>query len=83
MRNDTPVVIDCRTCPVREVNCDDCVVTAIEGLPLVRLGDGELSLDPAERRAVDVFVMAGMVDPTHATTLTARREPWSGARAVG
>ncbi len=83
MRNDTPVVIDCRTCPVREVNCGDCVVTALQGLPLVRLDDGELSLDPAERRAVDVFVMAGMVDPTHAATLTARREPWSGARAVG
>jgi hypothetical protein len=77
------MVIDCRTCPVREVNCDDCVVTALRGLPVVRLEDGELSLDPAERRALHIFVRAGMVDAAHAATLTARREPWSGAQAVG
>jgi hypothetical protein len=83
MNNDTSMVIDCRTCPVREVRCDDCIVTALRGQPLVRLDDGELPLDPAERRAVDIFVGAGMLDPDRAVMLTARREPWSGVRAVG
>ena len=83
MRRDSPMVIDCQTCPVREVRCDECIVTALGGLPLVQLGDGEMPLDEAERRAVDIFVGAGMVDVADAAMLTARREPWSGVRAVG
>ena len=34
MRRDSPMVIDCQTCPVREVRCDECIVTALGGLPL-------------------------------------------------
>lgn len=88
MRDETPVVIDCQTCPVRQVRCDDCIVTALSGLPLVRLTnaglhDRELPLDPAERRALGVLVDAGLVDRAHAVTVTARREPWSGVQAVG
>ena len=37
----------------------------------------------SSRRAVDIFVGAGMVDVADAAMLTARREPWSGVRAVG
>lgn len=49
-----------------------------------RLGDDdELPLDAAERRAVGMFVRAGLVDPGHAATLTARRERHLGVRAVG
>ncbi len=83
MRNETPMVIDCETCPVREVRCDDCLVTALRGLPVISLGAGEMPLDAAERRAVDALVGAGMVHPDRAAMLTARREPWSGTRAVG
>ena len=83
MRRDSPMVIDCQTCPVREVRCDECIVTALGGLPLVQLGDGEMLLDEAERLAVNVFVGAGMLDAADAAMLTARREPWSGVRAIG
>ena len=39
MRTETPMVIDCQTCPVRHVRCDDCIVTALaQSLPLVSLG---------------------------------------------
>ena len=41
MRTETPVVIDCQTCPVRHVRCDDCMVTALgqtSAQPVVTLG---------------------------------------------
>lgn len=99
MRTETPMVIDCETCPVRHVRCDDCIVTALgqtSSLPLVSIGrgprehaghdhgdDDELPLDAAERRAVGFFVRAGLVDPQHASGLSARRESTSRVRAVG
>ena len=52
MRVENPMVMDCDTCPVRGLRCDDCVVTALGHRPVVVLTDGELSLDMAERRAV-------------------------------
>lgn len=83
MRVETPMVVDCDTCPVRGVRCDDCVVTALRHLPVVVLGDGELPLDAAERRAVDRLVAAGLVPSDAAGALVARREPWSGETARG
>ena len=86
MRTDSPMVVECDTCPVRHVRCDDCLVTALQSLPVVpllRLADGELPLQPAEERAVARFVAAGLVSPVEAATATARREPWSRAAAVG
>lgn len=82
MRAATPLVIDCDTCPVRHVRCDECVVTAL-GPPLARRDPDELPLDEAERRAVDVFVRAGLVDAGYAATLTARPMRDPGRRAVG
>jgi hypothetical protein len=88
MRVENPMVVDCDTCPVRGVRCDDCVVTALGHLPVVVLSEGELLLDAAEQRAVDRFVAAGLVTAEVAGTLVARREPWSREtarehRAVG
>lgn len=92
MRVENPMVMDCDTCPVRGVRCDDCVVTALGHLPVVVLSDGEQPLDAAEQRAVERFVAAGLVTAEVAGTLVARREPWSretdrrserGRRAVG
>jgi hypothetical protein len=88
MRVENPMVMDCDTCPVRGVRCDDCVVTALGHLPVVLLGDGELALDAGEQWAVDRFVAAGLVSAETAGTLVARREPWAGEtarrhRAVG
>ncbi|HEY7717680.1 MAG TPA: hypothetical protein VH915_02895 [Pedococcus sp.] len=72
------VIIDCTTCPVRELHCGDCMVTALLELP-----GAELPLDPAERAAVTAFVAAGLVAPEEAGGLRARRQPWDGSRAVG
>ena len=86
MRTTKPMVVDCDTCPVRHVRCDDCLVTAFQSLPVVPLlrhAEGELPLEAAERRAVDRFVAAGLVSVDHAADVTARREPWSGVAAVG
>ncbi|MDQ2756431.1 MAG: hypothetical protein M3Y71_07685 [Actinomycetota bacterium] len=92
MRADTPMVIDCQTCPVRNVRCDDCIVTALgpaPARPLLELGvravssEEDLPLDAAERRAVGIFVRAGLVSPEHAATVTSRRERHPGVRAVG
>lgn len=77
MRVENPMVVDCDTCPVRGVRCDDCVVTALGQVPVVLLSEGELPLDATERRAVDRFVAAGLVTAEVAGTLVARREPWS------
>ncbi len=104
MHHTTRMVIDCQSCPVREIRCDDCMVTALgSGRPLEvpLLGiralipasalpldsalplQAALPLDAAERRAVDMFVRAGLVEEGVAETLRARREPWVEARAVG
>lgn len=72
------VIIDCTSCPVRELHCGDCMVTAFLEPPTA-----ELPLDAAERAAVTLFVASGLVAPEEAVGLRARREPWAGARAVG
>ena len=46
MRVESPMVVDCDTCPVRGVRCDDCVVTALGHLPVHVLTDGELLARP-------------------------------------
>ena len=51
--------IDCDRCQVRDVACDDCVVTALLGGPPahgVEIGDGE-------RRALGALAEVGMVPP--------------------
>jgi hypothetical protein len=83
MRPQAPMVVDCETCPVRHVRCDDCLVTALEALPFGGLEEGQLPLDSAERRAVGRLVAAGLVSAEQAATVTARREAWPPARAVG
>lgn len=73
------MIIDCQTCPVRGLQCDDCMVPALLA-PL----DARLPLDQAERAAVTRFVEAGLVSAAAAASMHARREPWADhARAVG
>lgn len=72
------MIIDCTTCPVRDLHCDDCMVTTLLAPP-----SADLPLDDAERSAVTLFVASGLVAPGRVTGLTARREPWDGTRAVG
>jgi hypothetical protein len=73
------MIIDCHSCPVKDLHCDDCMVTA-----LLTPQGAELPLDPAERAAVTRFVAAGLVSPQRAASATARREPWGlHSSAVG
>jgi hypothetical protein len=72
------VIIDCKSCPVRELHCDDCMVTTLLAAPTA-----DLPMDSAERAAVTLFVASGLVSPEDAGDLVARREPWEGGRAVG
>lgn len=51
-------VIDCSTCTVRGLACDECVVTVLVGHP-----PGTLELDDEERAAVDLLSRYGLVPP--------------------
>lgn len=80
------MLVDCQTCPVRNVHCADCMVTALAAIPVgapqpatellgsqvdVRLDPVRgLPLDRAERRAVSVLLAAGLV--THHEANAAR-----------
>jgi hypothetical protein len=88
--HDTTMTVECRTCPVRELHCADCMVPVLLDLtaPSVRL---DHALDPEERAAVTRLVEAGLVAPETAarakavlTTTGARDETTTqGGRAVG
>lgn len=49
--------IDCDTCVVRGLECHDCVVSVLLGLP------PELTMDDDERRALAVLADGGLVPP--------------------
>lgn len=73
------MIIDCQSCPVRDLHCDDCMVTA-----LLTPSSAELPLDAAERLAVARFAGAGLVSAREAGSVSARREPWAAhIHAVG
>ena len=71
--HDTTLTVECRTCPVRELHCGDCMVPVLLDLtaPSVRL---DHALDPEERAAVTLLVQAGLVDPETAAGARAVRE---------
>lgn len=80
--------VECRTCPVRELHCDDCMVPVLLSLsdPARR---PDTALDPDERAAVTRLVGAGLVAPEEAAQVRARVHqgpvglPAPGRRAVG
>ncbi|GMA39820.1 hypothetical protein [Mobilicoccus caccae] len=72
------MIVDCGTCPVAGWACADCAVRVLLEVPV-----GGLRLDPVERRAVDVFVGAGLLRAEDASELTAEVEPWEGVRVAG
>jgi len=88
--HDTMMTVECRTCPVRELHCADCMVPVLLDLtaPSMRF---DLGLDPEERAAVTRFVEAGLVAPETAAraravvTSSGSRDDASteGGRAVG
>jgi len=56
--------IDCDTCVVRGLECHDCVVSVLLGLP------PELTMDDDERRALAVLADGGLVPPLRMVTPT-------------
>jgi hypothetical protein len=78
------MLVDCQTCPVRDVHCADCMVTALNEIPLrsaasrrdvERGGALTAPLDRAERRAVSAFLAAGLVSTGTANAARAELEP--------
>ncbi|YAL84454.1 hypothetical protein ACMYYO_06495 [Dermacoccaceae bacterium W4C1] len=67
--------IDCTNCPVRQVNCDDCMVTA-----LLTVTGSELAPDATERRALSALAAAGLISDQEQASAMARREPGMPAR---
>ncbi|GAA4406039.1 hypothetical protein GCM10023168_20340 [Fodinibacter luteus] len=88
--HDTTMAVECRTCPVRELHCADCMVPVLLDLaaPALRV---DYSLDPDERAVVTRLVHSGLVSPETAARVRARAEPVpgqdearsEGGRAVG
>ncbi len=73
------MIIECQSCPVRDLHCADCMVTA-----LLTPQGAQLPLDASERAVVTRFVEAGLVGAQEAASVSARREPWAAhVRAVG
>ena len=73
------MIIECQSCPVRDLHCADCMVTA-----LLAPQGAQLPLDASERAVVTRFVEAGLVSAQEGDSASARREPWAAhVRAVG
>lgn len=49
------LIVDCDTCVVRGLSCDDCVVSVLFGAP------PSVELDAFERRAIEILSGAGLV----------------------
>lgn len=84
--------VECRTCPVRELHCGDCMVPVLLSLTAPERHP-ETALDPDERTAVTRLVQAGLVDPEEASRVRVRLDTpavglgaaptETGGRAVG
>jgi hypothetical protein len=61
------VIIDCGTCVMASIACDDCVVTALLG-PVD--DDGVTVVPDAHARALGALAEAGMVPPLRLVPLT-------------
>lgn len=76
------LTILCSRCPVRDIACGDCMVTALINPASMGLGS-ELPLDLDERAAVTACVRAGLITADVAATVRSRRVPFDVGRAVG
>jgi alkylhydroperoxidase family enzyme len=67
------MIIDCDACAVRDLECDDCVVTVMLGMPPVRGSVPEtdeavtafdpVDLDAREQAAIAVLAQCGLIPP--------------------
>ena len=82
------MLVDCQTCPVRDVQCADCMVTALTAIPLrgeaiPGAAEATVPLDRAERRAVSAFLAAGLVTTATANAARAALDPVEQAQRYG
>lgn len=77
--------IECRSCPVRDRHCADCMVTALLEMPAPRadMTGSDLAPDENERRALTAFVSAGLIGATQAQAARAMPEPRRALRVTG
>ncbi|KGN38477.1 hypothetical protein N803_06960 [Knoellia subterranea KCTC 19937] len=76
------MTILCARCPVRDLQCGDCMVTALVDPGSMGLG-ADLHLDADERAAVTACVRAGLITAEAAATVRAERVPFDLGHAVG
>jgi hypothetical protein len=77
---ETAMHVDCRTCPVREVHCSECIVPVL--LELTTRAGRPSVLDPDERAAVSALLAAGLVGPETAERARAMALPDAPTAAV-
>jgi hypothetical protein len=62
------MVIDCGRCVKRGIDCQDCVIAALEPPSVTGYsGHAKKTLDQAEVRAISVLAAAGLVPPLRLT----------------
>lgn len=70
------MLIDCDSCEMRSIACDDCMVTALlGGAP----GSGDIDIDDGESAALGVLAESGLVPPLRLVVPDAAGRP----RATG
>lgn len=72
------MIIDCDRCVMRDVACDDCVVSVLLAAPPAR-ESGDIEWGEAESGALRALAAGGLVPPVRMRP----RPPASGGRAVG
>lgn len=71
--NDLALTVECRTCPVRELHCGDCMVPVLLELT-AHAPPPEQVLDREERAAVTRLVRSGLVSAESAAGARVRIE---------
>ncbi len=69
------MLIDCDGCAMRDLACDDCVVTVLLGGP-----PGLVDVDEGERRALDVLADSGLVPRLQLVPVIREQRPDPGRR---
>ncbi|MGI9092683.1 MAG: hypothetical protein ACR2FF_04410 [Mycobacteriales bacterium] len=81
------MLIECDRCAMRDIACDDCVVSVLLATPAVRAADGSPAVpaaapdfDDAEQVALVALADGGLVPPLRLLPITAREATWTQRR---
>ena len=65
---DEGLIVDCDTCAVRDIACDDCIISVLLGGPPGALPTPvPVAIDGVEARALDALAGGGLVPPLRLT----------------